>query len=151
MKINNDFSNCLTASEKFCVPFHDIDPAGVAWHGRYFKYFESVRCILLEQVDYSYEGMIDSGFLWPVVETAVRYVRPLTLSQHATVTACLREWELRLVLDYRIEDEHGTVCTKARTIQVPVDANTHELTLGSPDILIENINRRLHTLLKQKD
>jgi acyl-CoA thioester hydrolase len=151
VKINSDFSNCLTVSENLRIPFHDVDPAGVAWHGRYFKYFESVRCILLEEIEYSYEGMMNSGYLWPIVETAVRYVYPLRFNQEACIEACLREWELRLVLDYRIKDEKGIVCTRARTIQVPVDAKTQEMTLGSPEILIRNVERRLNSMPRDGD
>ena len=90
--------------------------------------------------------MKNSGYLWPVVDVSVLYVRPLTLNQEALVTACLREWELRLVVDYRIEDEQGVVFTKARTVQVPVDAETLELRLGSPKVLIENVQKRLKLL-----
>ena len=59
------------------------------------------------------------------------------------VTACLREWEMRLVVDYKIEDADGVLCTKARTVQVPVDAETHELVLGSPQTLIDRVTRKL--------
>ena len=144
--IKSDFSNSLTASVEIRIPFFDLDPANVVWHGRYFQYFELARCELLEGVNYSYKEMVDSGFLWPVSDTSVRYTRPLTLNQVAIVTACLREWEMRLVFDYKIEDEDGTVLTKARTIQVPVDAGTMELTLGSPQVLIDNVDQRLREL-----
>ena len=139
----NDFSNCLTASENLRIPFYDLDPGGIVWHGRYFKYFESARCTLLEDIAYGYEAMKKSGYMWPIVDTTARFVRPLTFNQEVCVTACLREWELRLVLDYRIEDRQGAVCTRARTVQVPIDAETLELRLGSPDILIENVRKRL--------
>jgi len=142
----SDFSNCLTASIKIRVPFFDLDPAGVAWHGRYFQYFELARCELLEGINYSYEEMRSSGVLWPVADTSVRFVRPLTLNQVALVTACLREWEMRLVVDYKIEDEDGVVTTKARTIQVPVAADTLELTLGAPQVLIDNVHEKLRDL-----
>jgi acyl-CoA thioester hydrolase len=125
------------------VPFFDVDPAGVAWHGRYFQYFELARAALLEQLDYSYEEMIDSGILWPIADTSVRYLRPLLLNQDVIVTACLREWELRIVVDYRIRDDSGTLFTRARTVQVPVDAETHELTLGAPDFFVENVHAKL--------
>ena len=148
--IKTDFSKCLTATEKMRVPFHDIDPAGVAWHGRYFKYFEAVRCLLFEDLDYSYQGMMDSGVLWPVVDTSVRYVKPLVLDQRFRVTACLREWELRLVVDYKIEGEDGSVHTKARTVQVPVDGETLELRIGSPDFLIETVENRLRDLVQDE-
>ena len=141
--IKTDFSKCLTATADVQIPFYDLDPAGVAWHGRYFQYFELARCALYEGFDYSYVEMEESGYLWPVADTEVRYVRPLLLDQQVRVTACLREWELRLVVDYKIEDADGVLYTKARTIQVPVNAETHELTLGSPQVLIDNVERRL--------
>ena len=53
---------------------------------------------------------------------------------------------MRLVVDYRIEDEEGVVYTRARTIQVPVDAKTLELTLGSPQALVDNVLERLKRL-----
>lgn len=141
-----DFSNGLTASETMRVPFHDVDPANVVWHGRYFKYFEEVRRTLLEELDYSYASMMESGYIWPVVDASVRYVRPLELDQRFTVTACIVEWELRLVVEYRIHSEDGILHTKGRTVQVPVDATTRELLIGSPAILIERIEKRLQAL-----
>jgi acyl-CoA thioester hydrolase len=138
-----DFSNGLTASESMRVPFHDVDPAGVVWHGRYFKYFEQVRRTLLEDLDYSYESMMASGYIWPVVDASVRFVRPLQLDQTFKVSACIVEWELRLVVEYRIHGEDDILYTKARTVQVPVDATTRELLIGSPRKLIERIEQRL--------
>ena len=144
--IKTDFSNCLTARVEMRVPFFDLDPANVVWHGRYFQYFEIARCKLLESVNYSYEAMQKSGYLWPVADSIVRYAQPMVLGQVVQVTACLREWEMRLVVDYKIEDEHGDILTKARTIQVPVDAESMELTLGSPKILIDNVAQELSRL-----
>ena len=138
-----DFSKELTVSEKMRVAFHDVDPAAVVWHGRYFKYFEEVRRTLLEKLDYSYKSMLNSGYVWPVVDANVRYVRPLELDQRFIVTACIVEWELRLVIEYRIHGEDGTLYTKARTVQVPVDATTREMLIGSPSILIERIEKLL--------
>lgn len=138
-----EFSGGITATVQLRVPFHDVDPADVVWHGRYFKYFEEVRRTLLESLDYSYTSMMESGYVWPVVDTSVRYVRPLELDQTFVVTARIVEWELRLVVEYRIHSEDGILHTKARTVQVPVDANTRELLIGSPRVLIERIERRL--------
>ena len=107
--IKTDFSNCLTAAADVQIPFFDLDPAGVAWHGRYFQYFELARCKLFEGFHYSYAEMEDSGILWPVGDTEVRYVRPLLLNHEVCVTACLREWEFRLLVDYKIEDADGVL------------------------------------------
>lgn len=144
-------SNFLTATETLRIPFHDLDPGGIVWHGRYFKYFERARCILLEGIDYSYEKMMETGVLWPVVDAKVRYVRPLSLNQDIQVTASLREWELRLVVEYTILDEKGVIYTKAKTVQVPVDAVTHELQFGSPEILVQNVQARLQAMAGRND
>lgn len=141
--IKTDFSGCLTASSKLRVPFNDIDVTGVVWHGRYFKYFEDARRSLFESIDYSYEEMLDSGYIWPIADSTVRYVRALTLNQEIEIIACLREWELRLVVDYKILDADGGIVTKARTVQVPLDVKKKELQFGSPQLLIDRVNSRL--------
>jgi acyl-CoA thioester hydrolase len=142
-----DLSSCLSAAIRIRVPFFDLDPAGVAWHGRYFQYFELARCELLERVGYSYEDMMESGILWPIADTSVRYLQPLELNQDVIVTAYLREWEMRIVIDYRISDDDGTLYTRASTTQVPVDADTRDLLLGSPDFFVENV----HSLMREAD
>jgi acyl-CoA thioester hydrolase len=139
-------SNYLTTSAEIRIPFYDLDPGNIVWHGHYFKYFEDVRTLLFEGIRYSYREMSESGFLWPVVDAQVRYVRPLSLDQKARVTATLKEWELRLVVDYEIADVQGMTCTRARTVQVPVNARTHELVFGSPEVLVRNVQERLHAL-----
>ena len=138
-----DLSKYLSSTVRVRVPFFDLDPAGVAWHGRYFQYFELARCALLELVGYSYEEMMGSGILWPIADTSVRYLQPLVLNQDVLVTAYLREWEMRIVIDYRIEDETGTLFTRASTTQVPVDADSLDLLLGSPDFFVENVHSRM--------
>ena len=139
----NDFSKFLTSSIRVRVPFFDLDPAGVAWHGRYFQYFELARCELLDSVGYGYEEMMSSGVLWPVVDTSVRYLQPLTLNQEVTVVACLIEWEMRIGIDYKIQNSAGSTCTRARTVQVPVDGRTYELILGSPAHFVENVRQKM--------
>lgn len=138
-----DLSRYLSAEVEITVPFFDLDPAGVAWHGRYFQYFELARCELLERVDYSYDAMMKSGILWPVADTRVRYVKPLVLNQKILVSAYLREWEMRIVIDYRIRGEDGDVLTRAMTTQVPVDGDSLELLLGSPDFFVDNVHARM--------
>ena len=142
-KRSSDRLGGLTAAVRVSVPFVDIDAVGVVWHGRYFQYFELARSKLLRDIGYNYEDMAASGFVWPVTDATVRYLRPLVLNQEIRVTAGLREWEMRLVVDYRIEDDAGNVCTRATTTQVPVDAETRSLAFGSPLVFVEKVEARL--------
>ena len=138
-----NFRDLLTATATMRVPFHDVDPANVVWHGRYFKYFEEARRTLFDDLQYSYHAMMESGYIWPVVDANIRYVRPLLLDQQFEVTATIVEWELRIVVNYRINDANGVLCTKGRTVQVPLDATTLELCIGTPAIWQQKIEQRL--------
>ena len=44
------------------VPFHDLDPMDVVWHGNYVRYFERARHALLQTLDYDYPQMRDSNY-----------------------------------------------------------------------------------------
>ena len=122
------------------VPFHDTDSAGVVWHGWYAKYLEVARCALLDTFDFNYDAMAGSGYLWPVIDMHLRYVKPAHFRQKIRVRAVLAEWEHRLKIDYLVTDAaSGERMTKGSTVQVAVNAQTGEKCLVSPDILFEKL------------
>jgi len=122
------------------VPFHDLDPVGIVWHGNYAKYFEIARCELLQSFGYNYDAMMESGYAWPVIDMRLRYVRPAVFGQDIRVRATLKEWEYRLRIDYLISDaKTGERMTKGETVQVAVDLKTREMQLMSPDVIFEKL------------
>jgi len=122
------------------VPFHDIDAVGIAWHGHYAKYFEIARCELLESFGYGYNAMRESGFIWPVIDLHVRYIKPVRFGQSIAVRAALLEWENRLLIDYLVSDsETGQRLTKGQTSQVAVNIEDGEMCLVSPPVLFERL------------
>jgi len=131
----------LSATVDIRPSYQDCDPAGVVWHGNYFHYFDSARVALLEQLDYGYRQMEASGYLYPVVDTRVRYLGTATYDQPVRVTATLREWEYRLRIDYEVRDAAEKCITEAYTIQVAVEIASGELCIGSPEPLLARIAR----------
>lgn len=122
------------------IPFHDLDPVNIVWHGHYPKYFELARCALLDKFNYGYDAMRESGYIWPIIDLQVRYIKPITFRQRIVVHACLREWEYRLKIDYLIRDAQTQArITKGMTVQVAVDIRTKELCLMSPAVLFEKL------------
>ena len=122
------------------VPFYDIDPMQVVWHGNYAKYFEHARCALLDQIGYNYPQMKASGYAWPIIDMHVRFLRPMTFGQAVIVRADLVEWEHRLKLSYRIRDAVTQErLTKGSTVQVAVDFKTGLMCLQSPMVLLEKL------------
>jgi len=133
----------LSAEAEIDIPFFDVDPMRVVWHGHYVKYFEVARCALLRSIDYDYPQMEASGYLWPVVEIYLRYVRPARYGRRVLVRAQLLEYENRLKIGYVIsERESGERLTKGWSVQVALDAATQELQFVSPQVLIEKVRGR---------
>ncbi|MDT8388843.1 MAG: thioesterase family protein [Thiogranum sp.] len=132
----------LSAEVELEIPFHDVDSMAVVWHGHYAKYFEVARCELLRSFHYDYPQMQASGYLWPVVDLQVKYVRPARYAQRIKVEATLVEYENRLKIAYRIKDAGtGEVLTRGHSIQVAVEAESQELQFVSPEILRRNVEQ----------
>ena len=123
------------------VPFHDVDTMNVVWHGHYLKYFEIARYKLLDQFQYNYTQMRDSGYVWPVIESHVRYAHGILFQQKIRVRAILKEWENRLKIEYQIFDaQSGKRLTKGYTTQVAVHIENREMCFQSPQILLQRLN-----------
>lgn len=132
-----------TAEVELIIPFHDVDMMGVVWHGDYSRYFEVAREALLNQFNYGYRQMKESGYLWPVVDARVKYRHALIFEQRIRARAHTEEFENRLRIGYQIFDaETGKCATAGYTIQVTVDEQSHEPYLASPDILFERVGAK---------
>lgn len=128
------------AEVEWIVPFHDLDPMEVVWHGNYPRYFEHARTALLQSFDYDYPQMRESGYAWPVIDMAVRYIRPLVYQQRITIRAELVEWENRLKIKYDIRDSAtGERLTRGHTVQVAVKLPEMAMCFISPAILFEKL------------
>ncbi len=129
-----------SASITLRIPFHDVDPMQVAWHGNYFRYMEQARCELLRQIDYGYREMEASGFAWPIIDTRMKYIAPLRFDQLVRVEARISEYENRLRIDYEFFDvASGARTSKGYSIQVAVSMPAGEMRLVSPPILLQKL------------
>jgi acyl-CoA thioester hydrolase len=120
--------------------FYDVDPMAVVWHGHYVKYFELVRSALMSKFNYDYAEMRDSGYLWPIVDLHIKYIRSAMLKQPLKVRAEITEYENRLRVEYVITNAvTGEKVTKGHTIQVAVNAKTNEMEYVCPKILWDKL------------
>lgn len=133
-------SSFMHAEIELEIPFFDVDALEVAWHGHYVKYLEMVRCQLLRKFDYDYPQMRESGYMWPIVELNLKYVRSCRYGQRIRVAADLLEYENRIKIGYLISDAaSGEKLTKAYTVQVAVDMRSGELQFVSPPVLLAKL------------
>jgi acyl-CoA thioester hydrolase len=130
----------LSASAEVLVPFHDLDPVAIVWHGNYVKYLEVARDELMNRIGYSHDAMRASGYLWPVVEMKLRYLQPAHLRQALRVRATIADYDYRLKILYDIADAAtGRRLTRAHTVQVAVRADSGEMLFETPQVLRDRI------------
>ena len=128
------------AETEMRVEFHDLDPMEVVWHGRYVKYLEIVRGVLLDSIGYNYPEMRASGYTWPVIDMHLRYSSSAVFRQRLKLMAEIVEWENRLKIAYLIADAvTGRRLVRASTTQVAVEIATKEMCFVSPPVLFEKL------------
>lgn len=127
------------------VAFYDVDSYRVVWHGAYPKYFEIIRGELLEKIGYTYADMERDQFFFPVINLQIKYIDSLVDKQKFLITATLKEWENKLIIDYLIVDEvSGTQITKAQTTQVAVKMPEKITQFTAPKSLLTAIKSALN-------
>lgn len=129
-----------SAETEIHIPFYDLDPMQIVWHGNYFKYFELARCAVLDRIRYGYSEMLDSGYTWPLIEANARFVRPARLGQRVVCRAEIVEYENRLKICYEIRCRTTNErLTKGYSVQVAVNARTGEMMLASPQVMLDRV------------
>lgn len=132
------------------VAFYDVDSYRVVWHGNYPKYFEIARCKLLEKIGFTYNDMEATGYFYPIIDLRVKYVRPLLFEQKFDISAEIKEWENKLVIDYRIVcAEEGVVINKARSTQIAVLMPEQITQFESPKELVDKVESALKKGIEQ--
>ena len=133
--MKNDLKYSVTI--EYTTSFHDTDAMGVVWHGNYLKFFEKAREALFQKFNYGYQEMIDSGYLWPIVDTRIKYISPTIAEQTLKIVATLVEYEHRIKINYLILDaKTEKKMTSGYTIQVAVSASTQEMSFITPQIFL---------------
>lgn len=130
----------LRADITLVTAFQDADPMGIVYHGNYFRFFEEARRVLMEKIQYSYREMQASGYVWPVIDARVKYIKPIPYNHGIQVIATLTEWEHRLRVDYLVVDANsGERMTKAHSVQVAVGIENEEMCFVSPAIFTDRV------------
>jgi acyl-CoA thioester hydrolase len=120
---------------KWTVPFFDLDPMQIVWHGNYLNYFEVARAALFDHygVDlYSYYER--HKLIFPIIRTSTKHIYPLRHRDEIIIKATLVDARVKLVVDFEIRKAaDGTICARGRTEQVTVKTPGMEMIFRIPD------------------
>ena len=120
------------------IPFYDLDPMNIVWHGNYIKYLEEARCKLFSDLNYTYIDMKDDFYAYPIAKMEVKYIKPAFFEQDIIVKVDLLEIEPALIIKYEIFDKRtNDKIFKASTMQIAVDTRTLKSIYTPPKRLIK--------------
>ena len=134
----------LTAEVVFKIEFYEVDSMRIAWHGNYINYFEKARCALLDKIGYNYLAMEESGYIFPVTEVKVKYIKSLRFGDTCRAKAILDEYENMLRIQFELyNDKTGELTTKGSVSQMCVSMASGESQFVCPKVFTEKVEALL--------
>ncbi len=123
------------------VPFYDLDPMQIVWHGNYLKYFDVARSELYDHLGVDLFAYHDkTRYIFPIIRTAVKHIRPLKRGDEFVCRATVKEARTKIVVLFEVRlVKDGTLCARGSTEQVAVREPEMEMEFTIP----EEISRAL--------
>ena len=117
------------------VPFHDMDPMHVMWHGNYYKYFDVTRFDLFKSVGIDlYEYAFSKHVSFPVSRSSIKHIAPLKFHDEFICKAAVTEAEYKIGMDFEIRrKDTGQICARGKSEQVAVRVPEMTLLLRIPE------------------
>ncbi|MFP4480484.1 MAG: acyl-CoA thioesterase [Desulfohalobiaceae bacterium] len=115
----NSSKNC---EKYFVVPFHDLDPMGVMWHGNYFKYLDATRDSLFQSLGLDlYQVSHDTQYIFPIIRSSIKHVFPLRFRDEFICQATLKEVSHKITVTFELRlSLNSWVVAKAKSEQAAV-------------------------------
>lgn len=125
----------VSTSVQLKVPYYDVDIMQIVWNGHYFKYFEVARQALFKECGLDLHGYAKkTGYVFPVIRSTIKHIRPLRMDDEFVCTAILKEARIKIILDFEIRLlSDGLICTKGRSEQVALLVPEMEMAFLIPE------------------
>ena len=116
------------------VPFHDLDPLQIVWHGNYAKYFDIARFGLFKQAGLDlYDYFVGQQLVFPVTRFSAKHITPLRYDDEFVCKATVVEAVYKIELSFEIRlTENGYLCTRGKSEQVAVKVPEMEMQFEIP-------------------
>ncbi len=123
--------------------YADTDRSDAVYHANYLRYFEFGRASLMRDAAYAYREIEESGYIYPIISTALDYYRPLRYDDEMYIHTRPGKLErVKLRFDYVITHaiSGDVVCTgftqhcavNSKGIPVGIDEKTLHLWKNFP-------------------
>jgi acyl-CoA thioester hydrolase len=118
------------------VRYAETDQMNVVYYGNYAQYFEVGRVEAFRQMGISYKDIEASGFIMPVVEMNIRFLRPATYDELLTIKTQVRQLPVRHKINFHQEvyNEQGKLLVSGNIELFFLDAKTWKRAEAPPAI-----------------
>ena len=117
------------------VPFYDLDPMNIVWHGNYVKYLEEARCALFAKLNYTYYDMYDDNIMYPLAKMDFKFIKSAKFDDDLEIEATFKEFEPAIIIKYDIFSGEDS----ASTMQMGVNVKTGETIYNAPEKLLKAV------------
>ncbi len=116
------------------VPFHDLDPLQIVWHGNYLKYFDIARFGLFKQAGLDlYQYFLTRQLIFPVTRSSAKHIVPLRYDDEFVCRATVTEAVYKIAMSFEIRlAANGQICTRGKSEQVAVKMPEMEMQFEVP-------------------
>ncbi|MCX5837960.1 MAG: thioesterase family protein [Deltaproteobacteria bacterium] len=126
---------CRSHEVTMKVPFFDLDPMQIVWHGNYLKYFDIARSELFDGLGVDlFEFHDRTRYIFPIIRTAVKHIHPLRRGDEFICRATVKDARSKIVVAFEIRlVADGTICARGTTEQAAVLAPEMEMVYTIPE------------------
>jgi len=123
-----------SAAVRLRVPFHDLDPLHVVWHGNYLKYFDIARFAVFEAAGVDlYRYSLDRQIIFPITRFSMKNIVALRHNDAFTCRAVVTEARYKIAMAFDIRrDSDQAVCARAKSEQLAVRLPDMEMQFEIP-------------------
>ena len=123
------------------VRYAETDQMGFAHHSHYATWFECGRVDMMNRIGIPYRDLEERGFLLPLLELGVRYIRSTTFDDRLEVHTFVRERpRAKIRIEYEISRE-GTLVSSGFTVHGFIDRDGRPM--RPPPFFMEVIDRQM--------
>ncbi len=98
------------------VRYGETDQMGYCYYGNYAQFFEVGRVEALREIGMSYKNLEDMGYMLPVSEYSVKYLRPAFYDELLDIITRIDEIRgAKITFVYEIRNEKNEIIANAKT------------------------------------
>ena len=128
---------------KIRVRYAETDQMGYVYYGIYSQYFEIGRVELLRSLGISYRELEDRGFLLPVVNFSIDYLKPAFYDEELIIKTSIDSIpHVKIEFTYSTYNEQNDILNNANTTLVFLDKATKK-PCSAPEFLIQALKDKI--------